>query len=101
MVYSKMIGLFGSYPVYYYPELDYLVCKNQKCKFSKLHACVKNDIDIQQVPDSEITVEKRHNLIILGCIEDTREHYNELRKEVLRARSEYIIKLEELKIDKI
>ena len=89
MVYNEMIGIFGGYPVYYYPELDYILCKNQKCKLTNLHKCVKNDIDIQQIPDSELTVEKRNNLIVIGCIEDTREQYNELKKEARKVRLKY------------
>lgn len=76
------IGVFGGHPVYYYPELDYLLCKNQKCKFSNLEESINNSIDRQIIKETDLLVLKDYDIVSIGCLKDTRETYNKLKNNI-------------------
>lgn len=85
---GDIVGNIDGNSVIYVREKDVLFCKNTTIPFPVISRIIfKSKLDINRIPEKDLTITKQGVWINMGCLKTTIENCKSIEKEVLKIKN--------------
>lgn len=84
-----IVGSIEGYDVIYMPEKDYVFCKNTVLPLQIMLNVLKNNTDIVEVPDKNLTIRASTSTVDMGCLSTTKDNLYKIKKEISKIKDSY------------